>query len=244
VSGNASGASSSSAAAEPATNAAESATANARRSARIDLCLAHLTRGFSALYKLRMMPHPENGVRAFDPARALEFDLARGAVNGSSGDRIVLVPASVLDEMIRLLPAPDAARVARALGKACGARVAERLGGPDNVRDASIELVTSHFAGELAIAGVGAIRLERWGSALVVVVANPAIANGAALASILEGAISEATGRDLACAVIAREEGVARVLVASKEAIERAVGWLAEGTPWGDVLARLQRGEA
>jgi hypothetical protein len=189
-----------------------------------------------------MMPHPENGARSFDPARAVDFDLTRGAVQGSSGERVVLVPSSVLDEMIRLLAAPDAARVARSIGVACGARVAERLGGTDEVRACSIELVTSHLAGELAVAGIGAIRLERWGRALVVVVANPAIGNGAALASILEGALGEATGRLVACAVIAREEGAARVLVASKAAIERAVGWLAEGVPWGDVLARLQRG--
>src|SRR5262249_39709666 len=101
-----------------------------------------------------------------------------------------------------------------------------------------------HLAGELAVAGVGSIRLERWGRALLAVVANAAIGNGAVLASILEGALGEATAREVACAVIAREEGAARVLVGSKAASERAVGWLAEGTPWGDVLARLQRGAA
>jgi hypothetical protein len=191
-----------------------------------------------------MKPYPEDGVRSFDPARAVDFDLARGTVQGSSGHRVVLVPNAVLDEMIRLLPAPDAARVARAIGVACGARVAERLGGVDEVRAADIELVTGHLAGELAVAGVGAMRLERWGRALVVVLANPAIGNGAALASIVEGALGEATGREVACAVIAREDGSARVLVANKAGIERAVGWLAEGVPWGDVLARLQRGEA
>src|SRR5215471_17478517 len=108
-----------------------------------------------------MTPHPENGARSFDPARAVDFDLARGTVQGSTGERVVLVPASALDEMIRLLPAPDAARVARAIGVACGARVAERLGGTDAVRACDIELVTGHLAGELAMAGVGAIRLER-----------------------------------------------------------------------------------
>jgi hypothetical protein len=191
-----------------------------------------------------MTPHPENGARSFDTARAVDFDLARGVVQGSSGERVVLVPASVLDEMMRLLSAPDAARAGRAIGAACGARVAQRLGGADKVRDASIELVLGHLAGELAVAGIGSIRLERWGRALLAVVANAATGNGAVLASILEGALGEATAREVACAVIAREEGAARVLVGRKAAIERAVGWLAEGTPWGDVLARLQRGDA
>jgi hypothetical protein len=197
-----------------------------------------------------MMPHPEGGGTGFEPARSVEFDVARGIVRGSNSERLVLLPASVLDDMMRTLPAPEAARAARAFGVACGTRIAARLGGADKVREAEIALVLGHLAGELGVAGIGAIRLERWGRALVVVLANAAIGNGAALASIVEGTLEAATGREVACAVIAREPGAfpdhgsSRILVASKAAIERAVGWLAEGAPWGDVLARLQRGEA
>jgi hypothetical protein len=194
-----------------------------------------------------MMPpgsNPASGGPPFEPSRAVDFDLARGAVRASSGERVVLVPARVLDEAVRLLAAPEGAKVAREIGAACGARVASRLGGVAGVLAAAIEIVALHLAGELAIAGMGALRLERWGRALVMVVANAALANGAALAALLEGAIGAATGREVGCAVIAREEGAARVLVASKQAIERAVGWLADGVPWGDVLARLQRGDA
>jgi hypothetical protein len=193
-----------------------------------------------------MTPHGDapTGAGAFDASRAVEFDVARGAVQ-TSGDRVVLLPAAAFDAALRDLEPTRVGALARAVGAACGARVAARLGGVERVRGAEVEVALAHLAGELAVAGIGVVRLERWGRALVVAIANPAVSDGAALAAIVEGALSAASGRAASCAVIAREEGLARVLVGSASAIERAVAWLAEGVPWSDVLARLQgRGSA
>ncbi len=181
---------------------------------------------------------------SFDPQGAVEFDLPRGVVRGS-GDRLLVVPAGVVDDITREAGASAAANVARAIGAACGKRVLSRLDGVGNVLGASIESALSHLAGELAIAGVGALSLERWGRALVAVVDNSAISDNACVAAVVQGAICAATARPVACVALVREENSVRVLVTSGAAALRARGWLAEGVSWGDVLARLQsRGDA
>src|SRR3954468_6304383 len=98
----------------------------------------------------------------FDPNGAVRFDLRAGAASDSRGARLVLVPSAVLATL-----GPDAlTKVGLAIGRACGERVASRLGGDGGVRNAPLEVVISHLAGELAIAGVGAIHVERWGRAM------------------------------------------------------------------------------
>jgi hypothetical protein len=182
--------------------------------------------------------------RSFDPTRAVEFDLPRGAVEGS-GERLLVVPATLLAELAHQVGGAAAVVAARAIGAACGTRAAARLGGAEGVRAASVEDALSHLAGELAVCGVGALRLERWGRALVVVVEHCAIADDACLEALVEGAIGAAVERDVRAATLAREAGEARVLVASEGAIERAKTGLASGGSWGDVLVRIQaRGEA
>jgi hypothetical protein len=63
----------------------------------------------------------------------------------------------------------------------------------------------------------------------------------AVLAPTLEAAMAEASGREVRCAVIARDQKEARVLVSSRDAIARVRAWLAEGVAWGEALSRLHR---
>ena len=157
----------------------------------------------------------------------------------------MLVPASLLDDIVESAGAVVAVTVAHAIGTAWGRRVAARFGGAAEVRAASIDVVVSHFGGELALAGAGAARLERWGRALVVVVEGSPVRSDASIAALVEGALATATGRAVACTSIAREGSAVRILVASASAVERARSWLANGASWGDVLAKLSsRGEA
>src|SRR5689334_6399623 len=107
---------------------------------------------------------------AFDPNGALRFDLTRGAASDARGARLVVMPAAAL-EAVERTHGPAIAALGAELGKACGTRVATRLGGDGGVRNAQLEVVVSHLAGELAIAGIGAVHLERWGRAMVIVVA-------------------------------------------------------------------------
>ena len=179
----------------------------------------------------------------FDPKHAVVFDLARGATEDASKARLLLVPANVLSELVHGAEA-QAKRLGQSIGKACGTRVAARLGGGDSVRRASIEAVVTELAGELSVAGVGLVSLERWGKALVVAVENTSVDDDVLLASIVDGAMSAAVGRAVSGVTLVRQHGTARVLIGSESTCKRVRELLVGGTAWGDILARLSTGGA
>lgn len=181
------------------------------------------------------MPGP-----AFDPTGAVRFDLKRGAASDVRGERLVLLPASALAELERATPGA-LTLLGTELGKGCGRRVAASLGGESGVRSATLESVVTHLAGELALAGVGAVELERWGRAMVVSVAGSAVSSDAFVSAVLVGALGEATGRELAVAPLGHDEAVARYFVGAQQTVARARGLLSQGKAWPDVLGLLQK---
>ncbi len=176
----------------------------------------------------------------FDPTHAVRFDLPRGSVTAGANERHVLLTCAALDDLVMIAGPEAAAAVGRSLGSALGNRVASRLGGPSGVGASSVETVLAHLGGELSLAGLGTLAVERWGRALVMVVDRPAVADLGFLASILEGALETASGKPARCISLGRDGTLARALVASDASIERARSWLDEGIAWGEVLVRLQ----
>jgi hypothetical protein len=179
-------------------------------------------------------------VSSFDATGAVQFDLSHGAVRaGSEREPVLLVPCSALDELALTAPA-EAEVLGRALGTAIGKRAASRLSDP---RGASIEAFVTQLAGECAIAGVGVLSVERWGRALVVVIEESSLA-GPLLAPLVSAALEAALGKRVSVGLLSRDARVARVLVASEGAVSRALEGIAAGTPWGDVLAKLNTGHS
>ncbi len=192
------------------------------------------------------MPDPPK----LDLAHAVQLDLARGRIErpGAPGDgapeRYVLVPVEAMEELSLARAGGDAVEVmSRAFGASMGRRIAARLASAGGARAVSVEAFATELAGELAVAGCGVLRVERWGRALVLAVEQAPLPDGV-LAPTLEAAIAEASGREVRCAVVSRDAFVARVLVSSRDAVKRVRGWLADGVSWGDALARLHRPEA
>src|SRR5512140_1695773 len=155
---------------------------------------------------------------AFNPEGAVEFDLPRGIVRGG-GDRLMIVPASILEEIAATAGAVAAIRVARAIGTSCGQRAAQRMGGVDAARGATIDDALSHLAGELALSGAGVAYLERWGRALVLVVSSSPIRDAGAVAAFVEGAIAALVDRPVASLVLSRDAAGVRVLIASAKTV-------------------------
>ncbi|MBS2014678.1 MAG: hypothetical protein JST00_17455 [Deltaproteobacteria bacterium] len=176
---------------------------------------------------------------AFEPNGAVRFDLKNGAASDSKGGRLVLVPSAVL---AGLDPA-TLAHIGDALGRACGARIASRLGGDNGVRATNLEVVVTHLAGELAIAGVGAVHLERWGRAMVAVVQNPGVADDAFVGAVLAGALSAASGRDLSAAPLGKDGGRSRYFLGGAATAARASALASQGKGFADVLASIQAKE-
>jgi hypothetical protein len=184
------------------------------------------------------MPGP-----AFDPNGSVRFDLKRGAASDVKGARLVLVPSSAVEAMEQSHPAA-ATQLGAELGRACGARVAGRLGGDSGVRNATLEVVVSHLAGELAVAGIGSVVIERWGRAMVIVVTNPSVSGDVFIGAVLAGAIRGATSRDVATASLGKHQGAMRFFVGSKNTADKVSDLVARGTSHGEVLASIQGGAA
>lgn len=178
---------------------------------------------------------------AFDPNGAVRFDVKNGAASDARGARLVLVPASAIEALERTTPGA-LAQLGTEVGRACGSRVAARLGGDAGVRGATLETVVTHLAGELAIAGVGAVHLERWGRAMVVVVANPGVNSDAFLSAAIGGALHAAAGREVAVAPLGREGTTGRYFVGTPQTAMKAKSLVSQGKAWGEILAILQKG--
>jgi hypothetical protein len=176
---------------------------------------------------------------AFDPNGAVHFDMSSGAASDARGTRLVLMPAAALEALERTTPGA-LAHLGSEVGKACGARVAARLGGDKAVRSSTLEIVVSHLAGELAIAGLGVAHLERWGRALVIVVTNAGVASDGFMNAALAGALLAATGREVAIAPIGKDGTTVRYFVGAPPTVVKARGLVSQGKSWGDILAALQ----
>jgi hypothetical protein len=177
---------------------------------------------------------------SFDPRHAVRFDLPHGSVRaGGEAERVLLVPSSALDELVLSAPPEAVEALGRALGAAIGRRAAARM----DAKTASVEAFVTQLAGEAAIAGIGALSVERWGRALVVVVEGSPLV-GTLLAPLVASAIEAAAGRAVSATILARDERAARLLVASEAGVGRVRDWVASGVPWGDALTKLHGGGA
>jgi len=173
-----------------------------------------------------------------DLTRAVRFDLPQGAVR-LDGDSSLVVSARALGQLLSASTAELRASVGGEIGGAMGARVQKRLGNADAVRGASLEVAVSHLSAELSLCGFGTLALERWGRALVVHVSGAPVDAPDFFASLVASAVSRATGASAFSTVLDAREGV-RILIASQAAAQRARGWLDQGVPWGEAVARLQ----
>lgn len=174
----------------------------------------------------------------FDPNGAVRFDLRSGSASDSRGARLVLVPSAALES----LGGPALAELGGHIGRACGSRLAARLGGDGGVRAAEVEVVITHLAGELALAGIGAVHIERWGRAMVAVVSNPSIADDGFVGAALAGALSAASGREVSAAALGRDGGKARYFLGSAATSTRVAGLVRQGKGHAEVVATIQGG--
>ena len=184
------------------------------------------------------MPDP-----SFDPSSAVTFDFSHGLVRMDGAPARLLVPADALVALLSAAGAEATAAFARSLGEGMGRRVAGRLSaeGGAGALAASVAGVVDHLGGELALAGLGSLSLERWGKALVLVVDHsPLGASGDRLLEVtLAGALEEATGKPARALVLARDAAQARFLIGSAAALDKVRAWLEQGVSWGEALVRL-----
>jgi hypothetical protein len=171
-------------------------------------------------------------------AEPVRFDLATGQVETDAGERLLLIPLSVLDELAESEGVQTASRLARGVGTAIGRRMARKLGSIEGVRGASLEAFVTELALQMAISGWGSPSLERWGKAMVVSVDHSPVREHALMAALVEGALGAAAGREVHGVVLAGD-GPVRVLLANAKGAVQVRGWTAEGVSASEIIARL-----
>lgn len=195
---------------------------------------------------------------SFDPSGGVAFDVGTGRIALSDGDPYVIVPAAALAALAA--GQTDARGLGRAMGIKAAGRVGRRLAGEsaagrfdkpgtippggatgDRLRQASAEAMVELLGGEIAVLGLGSLRLERWGHAMVFVL-DPCALDARADALVLgviEGALSIATDREVSAAVVDRSARSARILVGNPRAIAYAVERAQNGDFFTDILRDL-----
>lgn len=174
----------------------------------------------------------------FDPSYALEFDLGRGQIRMANAGERVVVPSDALLALCQGASEDAVRDFGRRLGTEAGRALLGRLG---EAGQASLEAVVEHLGGELALMGLGSLGLERWGTALVLSFTHSPLgsAGDLLLGSVLEGAAQRTFGRDVVATKLVRDADQVRFLITGRAGAEQALGWLASGVAWGDVLTRL-----
>ncbi len=178
----------------------------------------------------------------FDPSQSVKFDLTRGAVSLEGSASNVVVPQQALLDLCRQAGDEALRDFGRKIGTEAGWRASGRL--IDGPTRASIPAVVEHLGGNLALLGLGNLKVEQWGKALVFAVGNapPGDHGAVLLGAVLEGALQRAMSRDLRMVVLDRDDQTVRLLATSPMTADKVRGWLAAGSSWGDALTKLNAG--
>jgi hypothetical protein len=193
-------------------------------------------------------PEREDGMpeRRLHPTQAVTFDLSHGRVGVAGAKPGVLVPADALGALCGAAGPAASGAFGREIGLAMGRRIGVLLAGEAGdataaVRAATLEQVVEALGAEVALAGLGAVELERWGRALVLVVDGSPLgaAGDALLEAVLEAALAAGADRPARVVRLERDGERARFLVTGAGAAERVCEWLRAGVAWPDVVARL-----
>lgn len=175
----------------------------------------------------------------FEPALALKVDFDQGQVQLRGQGPCLVVPKGALLDLLQAAGSDATNNFGQQLGTELGRRMRDHLG--TAIESARVETIVEHLGGELALLGLGALTIERWGQALVMVIeGGPAGKTGAQLVSmVISAAIQRAWSRDVSVVELVRTDHSVRLLVVSRGAADTVRQWLSEELPWGTVLTRL-----
>jgi hypothetical protein len=181
---------------------------------------------------------------------ALRFDLNRGRINNRDGDAFVLVPLAVMSELCRELSEDSLTSFGYAMGTEIGRRLLQRITAPNELPSATLNDVVAALGDEFAVAGLGTLGVEIWGSALVFTLQDAVLSFGGGtgldradslIASLLSGVLMRAFSRDSNVVALGRAGRTARFVACNLATSEQVERWVEERLSAGEVLARLNQ---
>lgn len=171
----------------------------------------------------------------FDPGAYYQFDLAQGQVRSRAGHRVVVWSDEVASALVSTaLAANDTA----ALGRLGALLAAEVKRGLSNAAEESPEAVATHASGVLGLFGLGTLRMEQWGDALVVAIDGaPSLdSQHRALGAIVGGLFGALIGQDIAAISVGDDT---RFLLVDRSAESAVSAWTKQGLDLGAIVSRL-----
>jgi hypothetical protein len=180
--------------------------------------------------------------RTVDLRGAFVVDLPRGRLEGRQR-RVLAVPCDAFDALLARVPADGIAAVAAAFAQALES---EARGLLEGTNDASPEDVAYALSAALALRGLGTVRFEQWGHALVLVWRDPPSQSEPFqqfAASIASRSVSALGGAPVEAALISARPDELRFLLASRAVCEHARGRTRAGASWADIVGSLTASE-
>lgn len=177
----------------------------------------------------------------FDPTRAIIYDLARGQLRDDEGASRLNLPAHLLLRLCDHAGHEGTSEFARALGAELGRRVADKLGSGKDA--ANVEVWTEHLGGQVALVGLGDMKVEQWGRALVLRISGAPPGMTKILEGVLEGALQRGLSRK-ATVIGFERDNETEFLVVSDETAPRIRALSQSGSSLGQVVEELHRGAA
>lgn len=177
----------------------------------------------------------------FDPTRAIVFDLARGQLRDGEGVSRLNLPSDLLLRLYQQAPAEAAVDFGRSLGAELGRRVSESFG--EAAESESVDVWTEHLGGQLALVGLGNLRVERWGKGLVLRVEGSPPHSSQLLKDVLSGALQRGLSKEAALVDFEDEQSIAYLVLSTKSAA-LAQELVNQGHGLGSVIENLHQGAA
>lgn len=177
----------------------------------------------------------------FDPGGFFQFDLAHGRVRTRGGARVIVLAENVLAPLINTAVQNGDLTAIRTLGSQLGSIVAQSLPGPAS--SLSPQTLISHAGGVMSLYGWGRLKLELWGSAMVLVVEGlpPLDDDNLAVAALLGGMFSTLSSAEVACVPLAR---TTKYIMVDPRIAEQVWAWSKSGDSLATIASRLGAPEA
>lgn len=183
---------------------------------------------------------------AFDAAGAVTFDLESGSISSAGDERLALLPV----ELLALLEPGDALhRAAQSWGAVHGRRLSALIAAGSE--PTTLDLLAEHLGGALTVAGLGKLRLEVRGDALLLRVkpptAGPPKGSGgrtALLAGFLAGYLNALEPLGFEVLPLPGTADGELYWAGNPTAMKQVIAWLDDGVSPLGALSRLDRGGA
>ena len=182
---------------------------------------------------------------SFDAAGSVQFNLENGKISSAVKEKqLTLLPIEILTA---LKPGGEIEKVANQYGHLHGKHLLDNL--PPSDTPMGVEALADHLAGTTAVLGIGRLRLEIQGDALLLCVrseTDPKIVSSQGYQSFVcefwGGYLSALAKRRFDVLMLDETAGDQRYFVGNPDSVEKVRGWTEKGVEPSVAMEKLAKG--